>query len=71
MQRISKQILLDCLSSVSMFHAFLIFFLACFRMMKILLFFPAAFFPLLLVFRTYVFLLSFLFLFFSLQAAAS
>jgi hypothetical protein len=59
MQRISKKILFDCLSSVSMFHALLIFFLAFFRMIQILSFFRAAFFSLLLGFRTYVFLLFF------------
>jgi hypothetical protein len=44
MQRISEQILLDSLSLVSMFHAFLNFFPAFFRMIQILLFFLAAFF---------------------------
>jgi hypothetical protein len=47
MQRISEQMDADCLSSVSMFHAFLIFFLAFFRMIqsyRYYYFFSAAFF---------------------------
>jgi hypothetical protein len=61
MQRISEQMDADCLSSVSMFHAFLfLFFLHFLGWYRYYYFFLLLFFFLVfLVFRTYVFLLFF------------